>query len=309
MTMVIRVCQIVVLAVLFGLPISAWCGERIEFKGPQELEAIFEKANYTHETWNAGLREVPRYYVSHMPERWRKKYADEVPVKTKKRIFFRVIAPLVLRSNELILVDRKRLKTLMGASEKWDVICSEDRAWLVDLAFRYELIDDPSDVLSREILDELQMRVDMVPLSLALSQGAEESGWGTSRFADVGNAFFGEWAWGEGIKPKKQRSGKGDYRIKAFEEPLDSIGSYINNLNTHPAYADMRKKRAELRRQGKPVTGWILAETLTKYSERGPAYVESLKAIMRVNHLVEKDKAVLRDMKPVELVPVGWGAE
>lgn len=305
----IRVSQIFVLAILFGLPIAAWGQERIEFKGPEDLEAIFEKMNYTHEAWNTGLREVPRYYVSHVPERWRKKYADEVPVKTKKRIFFRVIAPLVLRSNELILMDRKRLESIMAISEKWDAIHSEERAWLVDLALRYELIDDPSDVLGKEMLDELQMRVDMVPLSLALSQGAEESGWGTSRFADVGNAFFGEWAWGEGIKPKKQRSGKGDYRIKAFEEPLDSIGSYINNLNTHPAYADMRKKRAELRRQGKPVTGWILAETLTKYSERGPAYVDSLKAIMRVNHLIEKDEAVLRNMKPVELVPVGWGAE
>jgi Bax protein len=300
---------IFIFAIVFGLPIAAWCGERIEFEGPQELEAIFEKANYTHETWKAGLREVPRYYVSHMPERWRKKYADDVPVKTKKRIFFRVIAPLVLRSNELILLDRKRLNALMDTSEKSDTLGSEDRAWLMDLALRYELIDGLSDKLSTEIMSELQRRVDIVPLSLALSQGAEESGWGTSRFADLGNAFFGEWSWDEGIKPKKQRSGKGDYRIKAFEEPLDSIGSYINNLNTHPAYAEMRKKRAELRRQGKPVTGWILAETLTKYSERGPAYVKSLKAIMRVNHLVDKDKAVLRDMKPVELVPVGWGAE
>ena len=83
----------------------------------------------------------------------------------------------------------------------------------------------------------------------------------------------------------------------------------MKNLNTHPVYADMRQKRAELRRQGEPISGWILTKTLTKYSERGPAYVKSLKAIMRINHLIDKDKAVLRDMKPVALVPVGWGAE
>jgi uncharacterized FlgJ-related protein len=161
--------------------------------------------------------------------------------------------------------------------------------------------DAPLDAAS---IEELLRRVDVIPVSLALSQSAIESGWGTSRFADEGNALFGQWSWsGKGIKPKDQRnSTHGDHRIAAFESTGLSVWSYAQNLNTHRAYADLRRKREELRRAGRPVRGADLVGTLIHYSERGQAYVDELRAIMRVNRLDPADDAYLRKMGVIRIV-------
>ena len=160
-----------------------------------------------------------------------------------------------------------------------------------------------------EFLTQLRERVDGVPNALALAQTIEESGWGTSRFADVGNAMFGQWAWGEdAIKPEQQRSGKGNYGIRAFDSPQDSVNGYMLNINSHPAYADLRNKRVAIRGEGRVPTGPELTDTLLKYSERGQHYVDTLNSIMRVNKLVEIDEAHLVD-PVILLVPVGEGAD
>ena len=170
-------------------------------------------------------------------------------------------------------------------------------------------MEDGAAVVDEAALDELMLRVDAVPVSLALAQCAEESGWGTSRFAAEGNALFGQWSWGgEGIKPLQQREGMGDYRIAAFETPLHSVMAYMKNLNTHNAYAGLRVRRAELRAKGERMSGFELAKTLDKYSERGAAYVESLHGIMRVNQLDPADDAFLGDGPTIWLIPVGEGA-
>ncbi|NIQ08939.1 MAG: glucosaminidase, partial [Gammaproteobacteria bacterium] len=133
-----------------------------------------------------------------------------------------------------------------------------------------------------------------MPPSLVLAQAAEESGWGGSRFAVEGNALFGMWTWdSKGIKPLKQRSGLGNYKIAVYETPLQSVIAYMHNLNTHHAYKKLRARRAELRSTGAKVTGWDLASTLTKYSERGQAYVDSLRALIKVNMLQLVDDAYL----------------
>jgi Bax protein len=283
--------------------------ERLEFTSYTEVGELFEELNYTPETWQAGIREVPRVYLTTIAPRWRDRVSGEVSVLTKKRIFFRALAPLVLRSNEFILRDRARAASLRDRIEEGDGLGADDRQWLAELAVRYGVVADENEALDKAALDELMLRVDAVPVSLALAQCAEESGWGTSRFAAEGNALFGQWSWdGKGIKPEQQRGGMGDYRIAAFETPLESVMAYMMNLNTHAAYAKLRARRAELRAKGERISGWDLAETLDKYSERGPAYVESLHSIMRVNKLEPADDAFLGDGPTIWLVPVGEGA-
>ena len=138
-----------------------------------------------------------------------------------------------------------------------------------------------------------------------MAQAAEESGWGTSRFAAEGNALFGQWAWsGQRIRPAQQRGQLGDYGIAAFEAPLQSVVAYVRNLNTHAAYAQLRARRAELLESGSSVSGWVLAETLTRYSERGQEYVDTLHTIMRVNRLEATDEAYLNGGRSIFLVPV-----
>ncbi len=280
--------------------------EQVEIHSYHDVQALFEKLSYTQVEWQAGIREVPRIYLTDIPPRWREKTSKEITVRLKKELFFRVMAPLILRSNELILSDRDRVESLRAQVAEGRPLTDEDSRWLRDLAVGYRVIDD-GDVgpLGNESLSELLQKVDIIPVSLALSQAAEESGWGTSRFAAEGNALFGQWTWGEDrIKPKEQREELGNYGIAAFETPLLSMVAYMRNLNTHPAYDGLREKRAALRGAGEPLSGRTLAETLTSYSERGSEYVESLHAIMRVNRLDPADDAYLGDGPDVLLIPV-----
>ena len=65
----------------------------------------------------------------------------------------------------------------------------------------------------------------------------------------------------------------------------------------------MRQKRAVFRQQNKQPTGWDLAKTLDKYSERGVDYVRSLHAIMRYNKLNDADSAHLWDKGRIVITP------
>lgn len=257
---------------------------------------LYEQLDYTDETWLAGDRHVPRLYLTSVPAQWGAEVSHAVTVALKKRLFFRTVGPLVLRSNELILQDRKRL---LGLSSRGD-LPADDKAWVRQLAEQYGVGEGALDDQINRLLD----RVDVIPPSLILAQAAEESGWGTSRFAFEGNALFGQWTWGgNGITPKGQRSGMGDYRIAAFESPLQSVRAHALNLNRHSAYAAFRELRASQRDRGQSFTGLQAATTLDKYSERGMDYVKSLQSIITFNKLHGTDDALFADMRALVLVP------
>jgi Bax protein len=282
--------------------------ERFEFESVDQIVQLFDRRGYTREAWQAGVREVPRLYLTDVPERWRDRISKELPVVVKKRIFFRVLGPLVLRSNELIAGDRRRVEAIVAELRRGGKVGDDDRTFLTKIAATYRVGDGV--VGDRKLQDELLVRVDTVPPSLVLAQAAEESGWGSSRFTAEGNALFGMWTFGgKGMTPQQQRTEIGNYKLAAYETPLESVMAYMLNLDCHDAYRDLRSRRAELRRTGAKVTGWELAGTLTKYSERGPAYVESLRSLMDANKLRPTDDAVLADGPTVLLVPVGTGVD
>ena len=271
----------------------------VEIADYQALLDLFADVGYTPEAWQAGIREVPRIYLSAIPERWGKSTSQEVEVRLKKQIFFRALGPLALRSNELILADRAQLQELL---KRPAAIAGDDKAWLDNLATQYGL-ESKAYEDSGELAATLLPRVDIVPVSLVLAQAAEESGWGTSRFAFTGNALFGQWTWGEnGIRPEQQRGGRGDYKIAAFDAPLQSVRAHALNLNTHSAYLQFRLKRAQAREAGRPVRGDELAGALTSYSERGADYVKTIRSIISYNKLADTDSASLGDDQPVVLI-------
>lgn len=282
--------------------------QRVEFDSGAQIEQLFNELNYTSETWQAGNREVPRLMITDIPARWGNKTSKELDVATKKRAFFRLLGPLVLHSNELIQADRNRVESIIGELRAGDAVSPEDQTYLRETAATYKLGE--VDLADHAIQDQLLRRVDTLPPSLVLAQTAEESGWGTSRFAVTGNALFGMWTWsGEGVTPLQQRAELGNYKIAAYETPLHSVIDYMHNLNTHQAYRELRARRARLRKAGTRVTGWELADTLTKYSERGQAYVDSLHALMKVNRLKQVDDAYLGDGPTILLIPVGEGVD
>jgi Bax protein len=190
---------------------------KVEIGSYKEVLDLFEKLNYTPESWQAGIREFPRVYLTTIGERWGSSTTKEITVLNKKQLFFRGIAPLILRSNELIKKDRDRLELIRTSFQNTNSLSKADQTWILKLSVLYKVKVPDNHVTAAE-LEELWKKVDIIPPSLALAQGAEESGWGTSRFALAGNAIYGQWTWGkDAIVPEEQRKELGNYGIASFE--------------------------------------------------------------------------------------------
>ena len=201
--------------------------------------------------------------------------------KKRKEFFIQIILPLILKENNNIRVDRKRLFNIINKSNNTEL----EKKWLSQ---KYKQYGIPSKDLS-----VLKIRMDEIPVSLAIAQAAKETGWGTSRFALEGNALFGQWTWsGEGLKPKESEKSEG-HKVMKFNVLQASVRAYQRNLNTHSSYQEFRFARAKLRDQGKELDSLILSEFLNEYAETGEKYVEVLQQIIEQNNLKDFDDAKL----------------
>ena len=265
------------------------------------LMYVFDKWGYTGDKIDSGETEaIPPLLVVSIKKGW----SDNETVQFKKSIFYRVILTLILYENEAVLREREKLLTILETRGDDGTFPDDQMERLNRLAHSYRVIKEESEVpLTEDQIQELLSRVDMVPPSLALAQAAHESGYATSRFAYTANALFGQWDWSaDSIKPQQQRKGMGNYGIKSFDQPIDSVRSYIWNLNTHRAYAGFRKVRAAQRgeQQGRiTLDSKKLADTLTSYSERGTEYTEELKSTISYNRLDRADHLRLIEGEPV----------
>ena len=135
--------------------------------------------------------------------------------------------------------------------------------------------------------------MDIIPVSIAIAQAANESGWGTSRFALEGNALFGQWTWSKkGITPKDKDKSKNN-KVLQFQILKASVKAYKNNLNTHNAYREFRETRAKIRQEGRNINGLELTKYLKNYASIGEKYVKILESIIVNNSLTDFDKANL----------------
>ena len=201
--------------------------------------------------------------------------------KKRKDLFIQIVLPLILKENNNIKLDRKKLFSIINKSHNSNI----EKKWLDK---KYKQYGVPSKDLST-----LKTRMDEVPVSLAIAQAAKETGWGTSRFAQEGNALFGQWTWsGEGLKPKEADKNEG-HKVMRFNVLQASVRAYQRNINTHSTYREFRKARAELRDQGKPLDSLILAKYLNEYAETGNQYVDVLQKIIKQNNLKDFDDAKL----------------
>jgi len=266
----------------------------LEFKVSSlgDLNALFDKENYNVDNWNQVDREIPRITFEGVSSHWSKN-SSQLPVETKKTIFFRLMAPLILAANEGILSERKNIQHSTLSNDE-----------LLNIAVKYRVIENNKVILTESMRAELLTRVDIIPASLALAQSAEESGWGTSRFAVEGNAFFGQWDFsGNGMKPKQKRKQLGNYGVARFDNPLDSVLAYMLNINSNSAYQKLRDLRVKIHNENRELSGYELATTLDKYSERGQAYIDGLQQMIRYNKLQQADSLILSNDKLIHLVP------
>ncbi|WP_369433790.1 glucosaminidase domain-containing protein [Psychromonas sp. MME1] len=255
-----RLFACIALVIAGGLFITA-CSENsdkqvinVPISSLDDLYTLFDKYQYTDQQWTEGNHEIPRMTFAGVGEKWAES-SKNLPVQTKKMVFFRLMAPLALMANEQILAERKIVKTSPLNSEK-----------LRDLALKYKVIDDQTKQIDENARKTLLKRVDILPPSLVLAQAAEESGWATSRFTLEGNAFFGQWDFtGKGMKPLAQRSELGNYGVARFDSPLASVEAYMLNVNSNNAYQSLRTLRSKLRAEKKSITGYLLAGTLHNY--------------------------------------------
>jgi len=267
-----------------------------------------EKENWWGEVNADEQVAVPHLMIARIHPAWREG-APDLPVPQKKAIFYRLMLPLIMHANEMVRDRRARLVEAREAIAAGDSLSADDMERLKSAAVLLRIrSEEDATMLTADspelpgLIGEMLYRLDEVPPGLALGQSAYESGYGTSRFAVDGNALFGQWEYGGGgMKPEQKRAGKGNYGVAAFDWPFDSVRGYFINLMSHPAYEDFRRLRAEMRAAGEPLSSLKLADGLLRYSERGQAYVDGLKGIIRVNKLDIADKAVFRD-EPIRFI-------
>ena len=236
---------------------------------------LFENLKYDLNNIRLGASVKPIYLSKLPPD------LKNIKSTTKRKdTFIKIVLPLIIDENNKILENRKKLFKILGKPSN----TMGEKRWLKRRFDEYQIDNDD--------ISDLKLKMDIIPVSIAIAQAAKESGWGTSRFALEGNAMFGQWTYGEdGIKPKDSK-GKG-HKVLKFPMLRSSIMAYQRNLNTHNAYRMLREKRADLRRKNKKISGLDLVSYLESYAATGKEYVKILKTIIDQNNLTDFDNSTL----------------
>ena len=221
---------------------------------------------------------VARMYFPYIPRN-----ISEYETNKKKSVFLAILLPIALRGNELVLKERKLMNTAFSSNNIYQIEQLSKKYKIKN--FKKINFSELNRLDLNNVKQELSKKINTIPISMILAQAIIESGWGSSRFAQQGNALFGEWTWKNhiGIKPKGNLDA--NFSVKNFSNLLDSVNSYILNLNTHPAYKDLRNYREKQIQTGKNVTGYELSYFLEKYAEIGFEYVIKVTNMIKNNKL------------------------
>ncbi|WP_426416822.1 glucosaminidase domain-containing protein [Aestuariirhabdus sp. LZHN29] len=268
---------------VFTVAITCWYGAALYYSAPDgPVTGVGDE----------GAGQSAPYQGKKLPD-----FAQIVDVAEKKRRFFDFLYPFIVDQNRLLTQKRSRLLALRGKP-----LDDSELRWVSDLAQKYRLswqVDQTEAAdgveVPREVLDELLVRVDQIPPSLVMAQAANESAWGTSRFARQGNNLFGQWCFskGCGIVPASRPQGK-SHEVRRFKTVAGSVAGYFHNINSQPSYHELRELRSSFRRVGRGhEAGEWLAEGLLSYSSRREEYVREIQAMIRSNRLAEYDRGVL----------------
>tara|TARA_B100001250_G_scaffold23095_1_gene19415 strand:+ start:3192 stop:4319 length:1128 start_codon:yes stop_codon:yes gene_type:complete len=237
------------------------------------IEQLFEDTNYSL----TEVRETKLVNIGNSLDHLPSEMKNIESTKKKKKLFIQIVLPLIIEENTKIRLDRKKLFKILNKNNN----NKSDRDWLKKKFKQYGVANND--------LSTLKIRMDEIPVSLSIAQAAKETGWGTSRFAQEGNALFGQWTWsGDGIKPAKV-DGDAKHKVARFKVLKASVKAYQRNLNTHSSYKKFRKERAIQRDNNIELNSLELVNYLDKYAETGIEYIKILKKIIKQNSLTEFD--------------------
>lgn len=234
-------------------------------------------------------------HANNLPDNNNNKTIDD-----KKSSFFEFIYPLVEHENILILRTREKVINIKNKLIDQQTISASEQTLLTVLARKYRLLNYKND--SKKLTEKLLIRIDVIPPSLALSQSANESAWGKSRFALKANNYYGQWCFkkGCGIIPDK-RSATSRHEVKRFDSARESVRSYIKNINTTKSYSLLRSIRYTFRNNKLFPDGYQLAKGLSRYSSRGAAYVKEIRSMIKQNKLNKYDERFWNLIKSYKL--------
>jgi Bax protein len=218
----------------------------------------------------------PLKMLSKLPD-----FAKIADVKQKKEVFFTTLYPLIEEENKHVLKIRNAIVALQEIP--FIELQPQHLDWISETAKYYRV---ENQTINENTLGRLLKRVDIIPPSLALSQAAIESGWGSSRFSKKGNNLFGQWCFskGCGMVPSARESGKA-HEVAMFASVNEAVRAYIKNLNTNSSFQKLRDKRASIRKQNGEMTGIALAQTLIEYSAEREKYISKVAKFINQNKL------------------------
>ena len=259
-------------------------GKNEEDQDPQRLSASTIEELFKDNGYNLDkVKKTKLVNAGNQLTRLPKELKNIESPKKKKELFIKIVLPLIIEENIKIRFDRKKLFEILNKNNT----TLRDKSWL-DLKFKQYGIKNKD-------LSKLKIRMDEIPVSLAIAQAAKETGWGSSRFAQEGNALFGQWTWsGDGIKPLESEKDK-KHKVAKFKILKASVRAYQRNLNTHSSYREFRIERAIQRDNSGKLDSLKLVNFLEKYAETGKKYTEVLKKIIIQNNL--------NDFDDVEILP------
>lgn len=264
--------------------------ERLRNQAPPVRTISFEKASELQSFFEERDLELRDLYADTyiIVERFPSDFHEIRRAQLKKKLFHRIMLPLVRLENERVFNLRSEIQKLKTKYEK-ETLEPAERSFLKQQIVEYDLADEASEAkITGESLAQLLPRVHVIPSSLVLAQAVNESGWGTSRFCRVANNIFGEWTYNKskGIKPAGVDESV-DYRVRKFPNLRASVKSYMNNLNSHHAYESFRALRDQ---QEDALNSLELVKGLEKYSQRREKYVESISNLIRYNDYQQYDR-------------------
>ena len=237
-------------------------------------ELVSDEQTSSNDTKKEKKKEKPLHNVK-LP-----KFSEFTDVKEKKHAFFNFIKPHVEAENKKILQQRANLEIARMMIEHSEPLSKKQAGDIKKILKSYGL----PETLDTITLSQALRRVDIIPKEMALMQAANESAWGTSRFARIGLNFFGQWCYkkGCGMVPRRRNS-EAEHEVAAFKSVRAAVSSYFKNINTHNAYKELRTIREDLRAQQKPILATKLTYGLLSYSERCEAYIEELNTMINQN--------------------------
>ena len=204
----------------------------------------------------------------------------------KKNIFIGVVLSAILQANKEVLLERDNI---LEYAKKVN-LTTFDSVQLAEYKRKYYASS----------IEELLQKVDVLPPSLVIAQGINESGWGTSFFAREANSIFGLKA------PSKSslqtlKHPKTTFRTYKFETLEEGVREYLLNMNRHRLYLPLRNLRALSRKKGLIITGKALLPGMKRYSSRGTAYLRTVSKLITMYNLEDFDNCFLYEDKGIVL--------